>query len=401
MPNIERYLGQFASEAEVAAFLIARRWYVEGQAPGTPWEGMSFFETLTGSYKVWDAATGTWNIVGGTGAVQSKRMQGLLFGQSLTINSLTKGTTTLINVTTPFPYTTAQAVRVGDEMSFDSILDGALAAAIGAVEPLTVLSVTGDDIELAWDSSAAPGTFVSGNAYVSKRILDIQNDYVVFGDTTLGDLTLELPLASTIPFDGYLWSFWANNMSNNQLIVQTTAPDVFNLGNDKVILDRSQSLHLGGNAMGWANIAQKEVTHSVRRVATWDAANFPAPAGNPVPFDNVEVDENDSVISSNLGVNPTRIDILTTGKHELAYEVSINSTAGGNWFVQSLLRINGVTTIARTDRLWGNFAFLPASINVAEKAIPLTAGDYIELVLIQTGLTGTTFFCDMTASRQI
>ena len=217
---------------------------------------------------------------------------------------------------------------------------------------------------------------------------DLVSDFAIFADTTPGDVTITLPLASTTPNDGYVREFYIHNSGGgNKAIVQLSGSDEFPNGIDHIGLPKAnQTVHIGVIPSGWSYISAVDVVLQARRSATWDASNFASAAA--IPFDVTDIEDCEEVLAHDTAVNPTRITAGANGRYRIAGWLGINSTGGFTWTMTGYLRKNGTTTVDGSTVYTGNYGNEDQGVSFGPLYLDLVDGDYIEWVIDHTNLTG-------------
>jgi hypothetical protein len=213
--------------------------------------------------------------------------------------------------------------------------------------------------------------------------------------------TVILPRTNVIDDDGYMRQFWVKNGSAGPVVIQTTPPEVFTPGNNKIVLNtKNNTAHIGCvySATGtdsWMNIAEQLNIMQVRRSSIWDAANFSN--DTPIPFDVVDKDTNDSVILYNSS-SPTLVQTQVYGTAAVSYWAAIDSTGGSTYTVEAFLRKNGITEIPGTRVITGNYGNEDQSLSIGVTHVDIEIGDYFEVVFNQSNLTGRVQSCTLSVN---
>jgi len=233
----------------------------------------------------------------------------------------------------------------------------------------------------------------------------IDSDEIIVCDTSLGAIQVNLPLASSIPADGFVRQGFIVNMGGqNPVNVMTTAPETFPRGNTSIRLNQiMEVLHVGGMPApinGWGNVASVEINDVLRLATPFPAASFAVPTA--VPFDTIVREDDPAILMGDIAIGPTqgRITALVPLEIEVAYFIDINSTGGGTWNATADLRVNGVSAVG-SKLTSGNFGNEDQSTSLPKVPVSLAAGQFIELFIAQTSLTGNLANAGLIVNTQI
>jgi hypothetical protein len=234
--------------------------------------------------------------------------------------------------------------------------------------------------------SSYPAVAVNAN-YTMKPL----NESLILTYQTTNDITITIPEAASMPNDGKVRECLIYDLGGTgKVFIETSGTDVFQNGATRLQLNRAGDFFRFGIAypnlgQGIATLNTKSVHERLRYNTTWAAANFST--ATPVPFNTVDLETDPNILEQNA-VNPSRLDIKTTGIHELGFSIAIDSTGGATYNVNAYLRVNGTTIIPGTNLVTGNYGGEDQSLGISSIDYTLNAGDYVELVLAHTGLTG-------------
>lgn len=219
-----------------------------------------------------------------------------------------------------------------------------------------------------------------------------------------GTITITLPLASTVPEDGHMREFYVKNASGFPVTVITQSPDKFLPGNNKITLNSlNDTVQIGvmysadGN-FSWASIASQEVICQLRKETSWPHTAFSA--ATAFPFDISDMLDNDTIIGWTSGA-PTRIYARVSGRIKISYWTGIDSNGPGTYIVEAFLRKNGIGSV---DGSWirsGNYPSEDQSMGIGVATIPVTMGDYFELMFDHSSLTGDLVGTTLTAAMVV
>jgi len=304
---------------------------------------------------------------------------------------------TVFNKANPGTFVSASGAgvfQIGDILRFTNISDVTFQSELNALSDanrtITNINTGTNTITIAGDTSGFTGTFSSGDASQQEVDFGPQNDFVLIGDITSGDVTVNLPLTPTLVNDGFFHEYYVScaGAGTNVMRVNTASGEAFLLGYNEIDLKVGQTAHLGStrNAGQWYTIKNINVSSQARRAAIWASTNFTA--ATATPFDTTDIQDNTEIIEHSTVSNPSRITAKTPGRHFVSYIVDIDSTGGGSWSCTVNVRKNGTTTIPGTGITFGNYQTEDTSASIPTIALDLVADDYLELVISQTGLTG-------------
>lgn len=225
------------------------------------------------------------------------------------------------------------------------------------------------------------------------------------GSTPGTGYTLTLFPSSDQPNDGRLYGRYVHKFAGDPDQPLTILPppgETFADGLTKCVMRHAgETVRLGGMYMnpgnGWLRLLRRCVVCQVRRDTTWSALNFSSPA--PVPWTINDVEDNDAVLDFTSGP-PELVTAHYSARYMMSYQVSIDSTGGSTWNLTAYLRINGTTIIPGSVRT-GNYGGEDASLSLPRVDYDLVAGDYIELVLDHTNLTGEMWSAIMNISAGV
>ena len=221
---------------------------------------------------------------------------------------------------------------------------------------------------------------------------DILAGKVIVVDTTSGDVTLTLPLLSTLPSDGILRNFSIGHSSgSNDVIIETNSADnfvfasvskTFNLGHSNFHFTLA-GIYTGSDGR-WGFQRNVTINASSHREANWASTNFSSMT--IVPWDNEHNNNNDELLIYTAGAS-ARYTVKTPGKYKIAYQIDIDSTGGGTWNATSQVYKNGLA-LENTEVRTGNYGNEDQSMSLIPTYIDLVADDYIDLRIDQNNLTG-------------
>jgi len=228
----------------------------------------------------------------------------------------------------------------------------------------------------------------------TTHTLDPLKDKAIDCANISGDCTITVPLASTLPPDAILRTCWiVNNSSTYTVTIQLSGSNVFRTNNSKIVLGyegdtaRIAGAYRADGVTGWLDVSTQWVTTLARRNATWAASNFTSYTA--IPFDTTDVQTLDQIIEHETVTNPSRITVKKDGLYRLEYNYDIDSTGGiPNYNIQTRVRKNGSTEIPGCTTRTGNYPSEDQSGSLAGVPMVLAENDYIEVEIINTGLTG-------------
>jgi len=223
-------------------------------------------------------------------------------------------------------------------------------------------------------------TMVTASTYT----LDAVEDEVLMVMSTA--CTINLPLQSTIPNNGKMFTYYVYKLSTGGYCdIITPSGHTFPLGYTKQKLFYPEEfLHVGASTYGyWGKISSLKIASVAQRVGAWDASNFTS--YTPIPFTSAPIEDNDEIFEWSgttmlVCKIPTRINAN--------YAVDVDSTGGGTWNIFGRIIINGTDVVSLSNRISGNYGGEDDTLTLPTIPIDLNAGDYIELEVTHTNLTG-------------
>ena len=234
---------------------------------------------------------------------------------------------------------------------------------------------------------------VKTNKHIYKIIdsdytLDVLNDEVILVNPT-SDVTITIPEASTLPLNYVVneYRIKRTEANSNKVAIKLSGSDTFPLGHTTVYLSSpSDTFLLGGICNGkWNNLSNIDVWEKSYRGTDWDDSNFSNETA--VPFDSVEFEDNTDILEWD-STGKTKVTCKITTRLYVSYSLSIDSTGGGTWVVNSYLRKNGTTHIDGSNVRTGNYGGEDQSGALPTIPIDVQAGDYLELTLDHDNLSG-------------
>lgn len=214
------------------------------------------------------------------------------------------------------------------------------------------------------------------------------------GTETTAALTFTLPDAADVAQDNmFRGPIYCGNFSGDYVLtIDIEGGGTFSDGLETVRLAHdSESIQLGvvhGDiATTWMRISTVHHHLQIRRVATWASGNFSSWAS--VPFDTEDHAGNPDVSYWDNPTNTTRLYAAYKCEFHVSGYVCIDSTGGlGSWTCDFRILKNGTTVVAGSTLFSGNYSNEDQTITLPAIIVSLDAGDYIELQLDQTSLSG-------------
>jgi len=238
----------------------------------------------------------------------------------------------------------------------------------------------------------------------ANHILDFENDNVIMCNNTI-DITITIPNTDTITNDGIFREFFIFNLSSNDSKVNMTTSDgqsFIQNGLSSIRLNKNELFNFGAAypnvGDGLATTATRAVIAQLRYNGAWSSASFTS--ATPVPFNTTDKEWDPNVIEHN-DTTISRLDFKAGGLVALSYWLGINSTGGSTYNVTGYLRKNGTTIISGTELPPGNYGGEDQSLSIGVIYETVNAGDYIELMLVNTSLTGDANNIVLTAKMEI
>ncbi len=220
------------------------------------------------------------------------------------------------------------------------------------------------------------------------------NGSVILVSTIGGDVTVTLPAAATVPQDGLIHRVWVHHIrGENTCTIEIDGEDFFD-----GLVDCHPSvgatvtmgvMYMGSGNPGWLRISHLRTVTQVRRAATWAASNFSSAVG--IPFDALNIEDNSHVSAWGSPSNVSRINIGFEGRYGVHYIINVDSTGGSTWNLDAWIRVNGAKEIPGTRIRTGNYGGEDNAISLPHVDTLLVVGDYVELVVQHTSLTGNLY----------
>lgn len=216
---------------------------------------------------------------------------------------------------------------------------------------------------------------------------------VIIVDTSEADdpVTLTLFNSNTQANDNLLHRYWVHKIGGTQpLDIVVNEDENFADGLTKFRINRNgKTLQLGNmyhstNPM-WLRISHEQIYTRIRMTSTVNRFD-----GN-IPFGTVDEEDDDAVTSWGASSNPDKLNIIFGGRYELTAALSINSTGGGTWNLEMRILRNGALIIPGSSRTTGNSGGEDDSLIIERIVADLDSGDYLQLAVNHTNLTGNYF----------
>lgn len=211
-------------------------------------------------------------------------------------------------------------------------------------------------------------------------------------DTTSAEVVVTLPPITDWDDEAYRHEIeLAHVAGTNNVKVQLDGVETFAWGNTYFNLGTSfkgfSFAAIRNGAMTKYGILRNITIHATaERTVAWAATNF---SGTTIiPWDN-ELHNNQPEFFVYTAGAAARYTILTTGTYNVSYTVDFNSTGGATaWTATAQVYKNGVA-LGGTIISTGNSKNGDQSSSMVADQFDFTAGDYFDLRVIQSGLTGT------------
>ena len=256
---------------------------------------------------------------------------------------------------------------------------------------------------------------IDGSGVVNNRkhrsTIAISSDYTItLDDETVviaavaSNITITLPLLSSLIAGSYDIVELIPIVANGYKIrIQTQGSDEFPFGNTWFDLPVSQKhFEIGLSAHGFNLRRNISVTGLYRRITNWSASNFTSMT--PIPFNEESTNTQSELLvwgeDGNGGTNPSRVYVNTSGNYNVSFGLDIDSTGGTTWNVRAQIFVNGVS-VNHADVSTGNYGGEDQSLSFIPMSLPLTAGDYVEIHLDQTNLSGSLIGCTFNISIRL
>lgn len=220
--------------------------------------------------------------------------------------------------------------------------------------------------------------------------LSLLTDSLILYAGQASDKTLTIPESSTFPVEDFAYEYGVMNHSDPIITVQLSGTDIFTNGLSAVKLEKGAFIRFLGAEPTLPPPSVWVISHISKAVCqasystTWDKSNFNN--FTAVPFDTTDIEKDDLRIEHD-NTNVERINIKATGSYQISFGGAIDSTGGFAYAVDFKLRKNGTTDIPSSLGRVGNYqtedSFFAKTLDY-----DFTAGDYVELMLDHTSLTG-------------
>ena len=215
-------------------------------------------------------------------------------------------------------------------------------------------------------------------------------DGTVYADTSAGPVAIWLPPVGAVhslvnKIKHVRVGAFSSQFSHNPLTIRIAGDAEFlRGGTSRVIHDTFVTLDFFGGYIGWASMTPHHAGVQVCRTAAWAAAQFAA--ATAIPFDNLDYASNESVVSWD-NAQPERVTINVPAHAHISGWGRIDSQAGGDYSVRVQAYLNGVA-LASIDTAASGWAGRDSGFAFGPGLIDCVAGDYLELRLHHTNLTG-------------
>lgn len=210
-------------------------------------------------------------------------------------------------------------------------------------------------------------------------------------DTTSGDITMTMPAITDWDDEAYRNEIELVHVAgSNDVIIELDGVETFAWGNTYFNIGSALKgftiAAIMHGALAKYGILRNITVHATsQRAAAWNATNFSSTT--IVPWDNELHNNQDELLVYTAGAS-ARYTVLAGGEYTLSYTVDINSTGGATpWTATTQIYKNGVA-LGGTIISSGNSKNGDQSFSMIADNFSLAAGDYVDLRIIHSGLTG-------------
>lgn len=258
---------------------------------------------------------------------------------------------------------------------------------------VTLTNALADDHSIAVDTSGnigITGNFKQGIITKTAAYTYQPGDGVLLVDTTSGEVVITLPAITAWPDEAFRHVIpIVHAAGTNNLKVQLSGAEEFAWGNTYFNLGTAlKGFDFGairnGASQKYGILRNITIKASASRDATWAASNFSSTT--IVPWDAEDYNNQSELFTYTSGAS-ARYTVLTTGSYEVSYLVEIDSTGGSTWHATAQLYVDGVA-LTNTRVTTSNYGNEDGVLPLIPTYIDLTAGEYIDLRIIQGSLTG-------------
>lgn len=214
------------------------------------------------------------------------------------------------------------------------------------------------------------------------------------------DITITVPLASTLPNDGTGKEFIIINLgATGSVTVKHSGTEVMSNGMAECRVNYKENYRFAGAyptlGQGWVRTGTLHRELQVRRNADWADGNFNSFTG--IPWDTEDHNSDTHVFGFSTTTNPSRLIAKADGEWTLSCFGTFDSTGGGSWLGYIRVLKNGTDVIAGSEHHTGNYQSEDAMVVIASMLVEMEVDDYLEIQLDHTNLTGdaTGFTCSV------
>ena len=248
------------------------------------------------------------------------------------------------------------------------------------------------------------GQYINTKAVTSDYTINYDEDYSIVVAAITQDITITLPLLSVIEIGKYKNFEFIPIVANGYRVrISTQGADVFPFGNTWFDMPKSQKqFEIGASPHGFNLRRNISLIGEYHRPNVWNASNFNTLASIPLTIETKNTQP--QLIrwgeDGSGGTNPSRIYVETSASYDISFGLDIDSTGGSTWNILAGVYINSILMDYAEVRT-GNYGGEDQSLTFLPKSIDLDSGDYVEIKVIHTNLTGNLIGCTLNINTRL
>ena len=225
----------------------------------------------------------------------------------------------------------------------------------------------------------------------SHYTMDLEVDGTIITHQT-SDIVITVPLATSIPDDGHGREYAIINLgASGTVTLQMSGAEVMSNGLSSMRVNRKEKIRFAGVyptlGMGWMRTGSLQRAGQFRIDTKWDATNFSG-SWSSIPWDTEDVNDDPNIIGWSISSNQQRVYANADGKYSLSIFGTCNSTGGVAYTCNIRVRKNGSSTVDGSKHFCGNYQQEDSMLVISNLSLDLVSGDYVEVQLKHSNLTG-------------